>query len=183
MPGALDAHELVVRALVGQQVSVASARTALGRLAEALGEPLGTTGRPGPAPIDADGPRRLFPTPAAIAAEGASVLRGPAARIRTIVDVCARLASGDLVVAPERERHELRADLLAVPGIGPWTAGYLAMRVTREPDELLVSDLALRNGAARLGLPADQRGLAERGAAWAPWRSYASMHLWRAASA
>lgn len=171
MPGALDPHELVVRALVGQQVSVASARTALTRLATALGEP-----------VDLDGPRRLFPTPEAIAAEGASVLRGPAARIRTIVDVCARLASGDLVVAPERERHELRADLLAVPGIGPWTAGYLAMRVTREPDELLVSDLALRNGAARLGLPADPRELAAHGAAWAPWRSYASMHLWRAAA-
>lgn len=172
MPGALDPHELVVRALVGQQVSVASARTALTRLADALGEP-----------VDLDGPRVLFPTPAAIAAEGASVLRGPAARIRTIVDVCARLASGELVVAAERERHELRADLLAVPGIGPWTAGYLAMRVTREPDELLVSDLALRNGAARLGLPADPRELAARGAAWAPWRSYASMHLWRAAAA
>jgi AraC family transcriptional regulator of adaptative response / DNA-3-methyladenine glycosylase II len=171
MPGALDPHELVVRALVGQQVSVASARTALTRLADALGEP-----------VDLDGPRLLFPTPAAIAAEGASVLRGPAARIRTIVDVCARLATGELVVAPERERHELRADLLAVPGIGPWTAGYLAMRVTREPDELLVSDLALRNGAARLGLPAEARALAEHGAAWAPWRSYASMHLWRAAA-
>ncbi|MGR0220415.1 AlkA N-terminal domain-containing protein [Agromyces sp. ZXT2-6] len=171
MPGALDPHELVVRALVGQQVSVASARTALTRLAEALGEP-----------VDFDGSRLLFPTPAAIAAEGASVLRGPAARIRTIVDVCGRLASGELVVAPERERHELRADLLAVPGIGPWTAGYLAMRVTREPDELLVSDLALRNGAARLGLPAEARALAAHGAAWAPWRSYASMHLWRAAA-
>jgi AraC family transcriptional regulator of adaptative response / DNA-3-methyladenine glycosylase II len=171
MPGALDPHELVVRALIGQQVSVASARTALTRLADALGEP-----------VDLDGPRLLFPTPAAIAAEGASVLRGPAARIRTIVDVCARLATGELVVAPERERHELRADLLAVPGIGPWTAGYLAMRVTREPDELLVSDLALRNGAARLGLPAEARALAEHGAAWAPWRSYASMHLWRAAA-
>lgn len=171
MPGALDPHELVVRALVGQQVSVASARTALTRLADALGEP-----------VDLDGPRLLFPTPSAIAAEGASVLRGPAARIRTIVDVCRRLATGELVVAPERERHELRADLLAVPGIGPWTAGYLAMRVTREPDELLVSDLALRNGAARLGLPADARALAEHGTAWAPWRSYASMHLWRAAA-
>lgn len=171
MPGTLAPHELVVRALVGQQVSVASARTALTRLAEALGDT-----------VDLDGPRRLFPSTEAIAAEGASVLRGPAARIRTIVDVCGRLASGELVVAAERERSELRADLLAVPGIGPWTAGYIAMRVTREPDELLVSDLALRNGAARLGLPAEARALTARGAAWAPWRSYASMHLWRAAA-
>jgi AraC family transcriptional regulator of adaptative response / DNA-3-methyladenine glycosylase II len=173
MPGALDPHELVVRALVGQQVSVASARTSLTRLAAELGDRVELDGRT----------RTLFPTAAAIAARGADVLRGPAARIRTIVDICARLASGELVVAPARERAALRADLLALPGIGPWTAGYLAMRVTREPDELLVSDLALRNGAVRLGLPGDPRALAARGEAWAPWRSYASMHLWRAAAA
>ncbi|MBM7504398.1 AlkA N-terminal domain-containing protein [Agromyces aurantiacus] len=172
MPGTLDPHELVVRALVGQQVSVASARTSLTRLAAELGERVEFEGRA----------RTLFPAPEAIAAHGASVLRGPAARIRTIVDVCERLALGALVVAPERGRAELRAELLAVPGIGPWTAGYLAMRVTREPDELLVSDLALRNGALRLGLPGDARALAARGEAWAPWRSYASMHLWRAAA-
>ncbi|MUN06559.1 helix-turn-helix domain-containing protein [Agromyces luteolus] len=172
MPGCLDPHELVVRALVGQQVSVPAARTALTRLAADLGEPI----------VVGERTRTLFPTAAAIAEHGADVLRGPAARIRTILDVCARLASGDLVVAPERERGDLRAELLAVPGIGPWTAGYLAMRVTREPDELLVSDLALRNGAARLGLPSDPNALAARGAAWAPWRSYASMHLWRVAA-
>jgi AraC family transcriptional regulator of adaptative response / DNA-3-methyladenine glycosylase II len=171
LPGCLDPHELVFRALIGQQVSVAAARTALGRLAAALGER-----------VELDGPRVLFPPAEAIAANGAEVLRGPAARIRTIVDVASRLASGELVVAPERERHELQADLLAVPGIGPWTAGYLAMRVTRAPDVLLVSDLALRNGAARLGLPDDTRDLERYGARWAPWRSYASMHLWRMAS-
>ncbi|GAA2039554.1 DNA-3-methyladenine glycosylase 2 family protein [Agromyces tropicus] len=173
MPGALDPHELVIRALVGQQVSVAAARTALTRLASDLGERVALGGAE----------RVLFPTAAAIAEHGADVLRGPAARIRTILDVSARLASGELVVAAERERSELRAELLSLPGIGPWTAGYLAMRVTREPDELLVSDVALRNGAARLGLPSEARALAARGAAWAPWRSYASMHLWRAAAA
>ncbi|WP_165307305.1 DNA-3-methyladenine glycosylase 2 family protein, partial [Agromyces binzhouensis] len=157
---------------VGQQVSAPAARTALTRLAADLGETVELAGRP----------RTLFPTAAVIAEHGADVLRGPAARIRTIIDVCGRLASGDLVVAPERERGELRSELLAVPGIGPWTAGYLAMRVTREPDELLVSDLALRNGAARLGLPSDAKALAARGTAWAPWRSYASMHLWRIAA-
>ena len=171
LPGCLDPHELVFRALIGQQVSVAAARTALARLAADLGEHL-----------ELDGPRVLFPTAAAIAERGGEVLRGPAARIRTIVDVATRLASGELVVAAERERRDLQAELLAVPGIGPWTAGYLAMRVTRAPDVLLVSDLALRNGAARLGLPDDPRELDRRGARWAPWRSYASMHLWRAAA-
>ncbi|MFE5673317.1 AlkA N-terminal domain-containing protein [Agromyces sp. NPDC056523] len=172
MPGTLDPHELVVRALVGQQVSVASARTALTRLAAELGERVEFDGRT----------RTLFPTPEAIAERGTEVLRGPAARIRTIIDVCTRLASGELVVASECERAQLRADLLAIPGIGPWTAGYLAMRVTREPDELLVSDLALRNGAVRLGLPGEAKALAAHGERWAPWRSYASMHLWRAAA-
>jgi AraC family transcriptional regulator, regulatory protein of adaptative response / DNA-3-methyladenine glycosylase II len=175
VPGCLDAHELVFRALIGQQVSVASARTALARLATALGERL---------PIaSGDEPDLLFPTADAIAEGGEAVLRGPRARIRTIVDAARRLATGDLVVAPERDREELRDDLLAVPGIGPWTAGYLAMRVTRAPDILLTSDLALRNGAARLGLPTTAKELDEIGARWAPWRSYASMHLWRAAGA
>lgn len=175
VPGSLDAHELVFRALVGQQVSVASARTALGRLAAELGERVPTA--------RGDEPDLLFPTASAIAEEGEAVLRGPRARIRTIVDVARRLDSGDLVVAPERDRDELVADLLAVPGIGPWTAGYLAMRVTRAPDILLTSDLALRNGAARLGLPNAARDLDVAGLRWAPWRSYASMHLWRAAAA
>lgn len=170
VPGCLDPHELVFRALIGQQVSVKAARTALTRLAVELGERLA-----------GDGPALLFPTAAAIAAEGERVLRGPAARIRTIVDVARRLESGELVVAAERERAELARDLLAVPGIGPWTAGYVSMRVTRAPDVLLTSDLALRNGAAALGLPTDAAALQAEGASWAPWRSYASMHLWRAA--
>ena len=178
VPGCLDPHELVFRALVGQQVSVKAARTALTRLAAELGDRM--TGPRGDAEGDGD-PTLLFPTAAAIAAEGERVLRGPAARIRTIVDVARRLNAGDLVVAPERERDELARDLLAVPGIGPWTAGYVAMRVTRAPDVLLTGDLALRNGAVALGLPGEAARLAAEGMQWAPWRSYASMHLWRAA--
>ena len=97
--------------------------------------------------------------------------------------VASRLESGELVVAAECERVELQAELLAVPGIGPWTAGYVAMRVTRAPDVLLTGDLALRSGAENLGLPANASELAAAGTRWAPWRSYASMHLWRAAAA
>ncbi|MGW4927636.1 DNA-3-methyladenine glycosylase 2 family protein [Agromyces sp. NPDC004153] len=170
VPGCLDPHELVFRALIGQQVSVKAARTALARLAAELGEHVG-----------GDGPSVLFPTTTAIAEEGEGVLRGPAARIRTIVDVARRLETGDLVVSADRERDELARDLLAVPGIGPWTAGYVSMRVTRAPDVLLTSDLVLRYGASALGLPSDAGALAAEGARWAPWRSYASMHLWRAA--
>ncbi|WP_350347055.1 AlkA N-terminal domain-containing protein [Agromyces sp. G08B096] len=172
LPGSLDPHELVLRALIGQQISVAAARTALARLAAELGDRVEFGGAE----------RILFPTPGAIAAHGERVLRGPAARIRTILDVAGRLDAGELVVSPERGRAQLTADLLEIPGIGPWTAGYVAMRVTRAPDVLLVSDLALRNGAAALGLPSNARELATEGLRWAPWRSYASMHLWRAAA-
>ncbi|MCD2443827.1 helix-turn-helix domain-containing protein [Agromyces sp. SYSU K20354] len=190
VPGCLDPHELVFRALIGQQVSVKAARTALSRLAAELGDhvdpagvdTLGGSDLGDPADGSAAAPHLLFPTAAAIAAHGAEVLRGPAARVRTIVDVARRLDSGDLVVAPEREREDLRRELLAVPGIGPWTAGYVSMRVTRAPDVLLTGDLALRNGAERLGLPGSAAELDALGARWAPWRSYASMHLWRAAA-
>ena len=196
VPGCLDPHELVFRALIGQQVSVKAARTALTRLAADLGEQvgidqlgvdrfdeLGDPGRPAGDDASVPAPHLLFPTAAAIAEHGAEVLRGPAARVRTIVDVARRLDSGELVVAPEREREDLRLDLLEVPGIGPWTAGYVSMRVTRAPDVLLTGDLALRNGAERLGLPGSAAELDALGARWAPWRSYASMHLWRAAGA
>ena len=81
-----------------------------------------------------------------------------------------------------RDPAELRAELTALPGIGPWTAGYLAMRVLGDPDELLATDLAVRRGAEALGLPADAAGLTARAARWAPWRSYAATHLWRAAA-
>ncbi|WP_285873449.1 AlkA N-terminal domain-containing protein [Agromyces mediolanus] len=174
VPGCLDAHELLFRALIGQQISVAAARTALGRLAAALGEPM---------PSATSGELTLlFPTAAAIAERGGEVLAGPKARIATIVDVAERLTNGELVVSADRSREQLTEELLAIRGIGLWTAGYVAMRVTRAPDVLLTSDLALRAGALALGLPGDAAELARRGAGWAPWRSYASMHLWRAAT-
>lgn len=177
VPGTMDPQETLFRALIGQQVSVAAARTALTRLCAALGDEL-------PAGPDSEraGLTRLFPTADRIAAEGASVLRGPAARVATILGTAAALASGDLVLDVGESRQELEARLIALPGIGPWTAGYVAMRVLGSPDILLTSDLALRAGAGRLGLPEKPRDLAAHGAAWAPWRSYAGMHLWRAAA-
>ncbi|GLI25880.1 putative 3-methyladenine DNA glycosylase AlkA [Agromyces rhizosphaerae] len=173
VPGCLDPHELLFRAMLGQQVSVASARTALGRLVAALGDEAELAGATW----------RLFPDAATIAERGGEVLRGPAARVAAIVGAAEALAAGDLRVDVDVPRDELRAALLAMPGIGPWTAGYVAMRVTGDPDVLLTGDAALRAGAAALGLPSVARELERRGATWAPWRSYASMHLWRAASA
>nr|WP_255416779.1 AlkA N-terminal domain-containing protein [Cryobacterium sp. LW097] len=176
VPGSLDPEETLFRALLGQQVSVAAARTALGRLSAALGEPV-------PGATATAAPQLLFPTAASIAEHGREVLRGPAARIDTIIRVAAALAAGDLVLDVGETRDDLQARLTALPGIGPWTAGYVAMRVLGSPDILLTSDLALRQGADRLGLPATARDLAAHGSVWAPWRSYAGMHLWRAAGA
>ncbi|WP_277871850.1 AlkA N-terminal domain-containing protein [Cryobacterium ruanii] len=169
LPGSMEPEETLFRALIGQQVSVAAARTTLTRLADALGDRL-----PGPEL------RLLFPTAAQIAAGGRAVLRGPGARIETILRVAQSLVAGDLTLSFGQTRAELEASLVALPGIGPWTAGYVAMRVLGSPDILLTSDLALRQGAGRLGLAVEPRSLAARGADWAPWRSYAGMHLWRA---
>lgn len=171
VPGAVDAEEILFRALIGQQVSVTAARTALTRLTETLGEP-----------VDMAGFTRLFPTAAAIAEHGRDVLRGPARRIDAIVGAARALAEGRLAIDVGESRDDLQARLTALPGIGPWTAGYLALRVLGSPDILLTGDLALRQGAQRLGLPGSAGALAERGARWAPWRSYAGMHLWASAA-
>ena len=130
---------------------MAAARTAAGRLVAALGDPLP------PALRDrrrrATNPDLLFPTAAVIAERGAEVLTGPARRIATVLGLAAALAEGTVVLDAGRDPAELRAELVALPGIGPWTAGYLAMRVLGDPDELLATDLAVRRGAAALGLP------------------------------
>jgi AraC family transcriptional regulator of adaptative response / DNA-3-methyladenine glycosylase II len=163
--GSVDGEEALFRTLIGQQISVAAARTVLGRLVADLGS--------GP-----DGLR--FPSAATIAERGAEVLRGPASRIATILRAADAVASGELRLDVETPAAELRERLLALPGIGPWTADYLAMRVLGNPDVLITTDLVIRQAAAALGLPAETRSLAEHGTRWAPWRSYASIHLWRA---
>jgi AraC family transcriptional regulator of adaptative response / DNA-3-methyladenine glycosylase II len=161
LPGSLDAQETLFRTLVGQQISVAAARTVLGRITRELGR---------------DG---LFPTAADIAgSEG--VIRGPASRVRTIMRVAEAAADGRIALDVGTPVDEFTAGLVALPGIGPWTAGYLAMRVLGNPDVLLDSDLVVLQSAAHLGLPATRRSITAYGARWAPWRSYATMHLWRA---
>ena len=174
LPGTVDGAETALRAVLGQQVSVAAARTAGSRLAAALGDRL-------PPELAQDGPDLLFPTPTTIAERGREVLRGPARRIDTVVGLCVAIASGGLVLDAGRDPADLRADLVALPGVGPWTAGYLAMRLLGDPDELLATDLAVRRGAAALGLASDVDGLTARSENWKPWRSYAATHLWRTA--
>ncbi|WP_454728473.1 AlkA N-terminal domain-containing protein [Cellulosimicrobium protaetiae] len=172
VPGAVDATEILVRALVGQQISVAAARTHLSRLAVALGTPFASR----------FGPTLLFPTPAQLAEGGADHVRGPARRTAAILGVARALADGSLALSSADDPAAQRAALEAMPGVGPWTSGYVAMRVLHDPDVLLDGDLALRAGAAALGLPDDRRTLTAHAERWAPWRSYAAMHLWRAAA-
>ncbi|KJL43055.1 DNA-3-methyladenine glycosylase 2 [Microbacterium ginsengisoli] len=173
VPGAADPHEMLIRAMVGQQITVAAARTALTTLTDELGERI--------EPIEtAD---RLFPTMRAIADHGAEVLRGPAARIRAITGAARALADGELELTTGDDGAAQREALLAMPGIGPWTADYVRMRVIGDPDVLLPGDVAVRTGAARLGIPADPAGLTAWADRVAPWRSYLTAHLWRAVSA
>ena len=187
VPGTADPAELLVRTIVGQQISVAAARTHLGRLAAAAGEP-GT-------PV-VTGLERLFPTAGAIAAtladqdsaNPARPLRLPARQVDTVARVARLIADGELTLDVGDDTHELAARLAALPGLGPWTATYVAMRVTGTPDAWIPGDVALLAGAraadvvpADLPRPAAFRQLAAASDAWAPWRSYAAAHLWRAA--
>ncbi|MFD7642568.1 DNA-3-methyladenine glycosylase 2 family protein [Kitasatospora sp. NPDC059795] len=173
-PGHVDPHELAVRAVLGQQISVAAARTLAGRLAETYGAPL---------PAADGGLRLLFPTAAALAAADPEHLAMPQARRRALLGLCAALADGTVRLDPGVDREQAAADLLALPGIGPWTVGYLRMRALADPDVFLPTDIGVRDGLRALGESGEARTAAERSAAWAPWRSYALHHLWSAASA
>ncbi|MFI1463213.1 Ada metal-binding domain-containing protein [Nocardia carnea] len=161
VPGCADPAELLLRTMIGQQISVAAANTHTARLVAALGEPTD-----GPIP-------RLFPTPATIAEHGAEVLAGPAQRIRSITAAAAALASGELVLHQGRTAADLRRELMALPGVGPWTADYVTMRLLADPDILLTTDLVVRRGAARHRIDLSDT------TRWSPWRSYLSMQLWR----
>lgn len=179
LPGAVDAAEILIRAMIGQQITVAAARSTLNQLAEA-----GTPSR---------SPRgslvRLFPSPAQIAEHGPDILRGPRRRIDSVCSTAALLASGELSFGVGDDLASLSAKLLPLPGIGPWTVGYVAMRVLGSPDVFLANDAAVRNGLAALDghrAPGSQISGPKAGIAYAerfsPWRSYATMHLWRAAA-
>ncbi|HTA35829.1 MAG TPA: AlkA N-terminal domain-containing protein [Solirubrobacteraceae bacterium] len=173
VPGSADGFELAVRAVVGQQISVAGARTVIGTLVSAAGEPL----RQPNGPIT-----HTFPTPdalATLARRQPDAFAMPAARRRTLAVLAEALAAGELDVEPGTDPDELRHGLLALPGIGPWTAGYIAMRALGQPDAFLASDLGVRRSFARLGESDDVRAVAARAERWRPWRAYAVAHLWR----
>lgn len=164
VPGTVDGAELALRAVLGQQVSTAAARTHAGRLVQAAGTPV----------EDPEGElTHLFPEPAAVAAVDPEVLALPRARRATVLRLAGALADG-LDLGPGADAGRARAALLALPGIGPWTADTVAMRALGDRDALLPTDLGVVAAARLLGVP-DLVRHAER---WRPWRAYAVQHLW-----
>ena len=172
VPGAVDGFELAVRAVIGQQVSVPGARTVAGRLVQAAGDTLPTS----------DGSiTHLFPTPAALAelaAHDPAAFPMPAGRRRALAALADGVERGDVVIDPGADPAELRHALVQLPGIGPWTAEYVAIRAFRDPDSFMPTDLGIRRGALALGLPDEPVALVAAGERWRPWRSYAMAHLW-----
>lgn len=174
VPGSPDADEFAVRAVLGQQVSTAAARTHAGRLVRGHGTPL-PDGLAGPGSTLT----HLFPGAAALTAVDPDELGMPRTRKRTLLTLVRALADGDVVLDPA-DVPAARAALGALPGIGPWTVDSVAMRALGDPDAFLPSDLGIRVAAERLGLPGRDRDLVARAEAWRPYRAYATQYLWAA---
>jgi AraC family transcriptional regulator of adaptative response / DNA-3-methyladenine glycosylase II len=170
VPGAWDPFELGIRAILGQQITVSAARDIAGKLVSAHGQPLAG---PGAEPVT-----RLFPRPAALARAELSGLGMPRTRAATL-SAFARLASDDPeLFAASRPLERTLATLRSVPGIGEWTAQYIALRALRDPDAFPVTDVGLLRGAAKNGARPTPAALATLAEAWRPWRAYAAQHLW-----
>jgi AraC family transcriptional regulator of adaptative response / DNA-3-methyladenine glycosylase II len=168
VPGSAEPFETAVRAVLGQQVSVAAARTLAARLVARYGDPL-------PSPLD--GVTHLFPSPERLAGADLDGLGLTGPRIRSIRALSRAVAAGDLDLTGA-DPDEVDAILCGLPGFGPWTRAYIAMRVRGDPDAIPVSDLGLRRAMERLGEPADLGSLTRRAELWRPWRAYAALHLW-----
>jgi AraC family transcriptional regulator of adaptative response / DNA-3-methyladenine glycosylase II len=168
VPRTVDGAEFAVRAVLGQQVSTAAARTTTAVLVAAHGDAVDDPG---------GGLTHLFPTPAQLLDADPAL---PGARRRTFAAVSAALSSDRLDLGPGADREEARAVLGDLPGVGGWTLETIAMRALGDPDAFPDGDLGVRRGAGRLGLPATPAALVVRSARWRPWRAYAVQYLWAA---
>jgi AraC family transcriptional regulator of adaptative response / DNA-3-methyladenine glycosylase II len=171
IPGTWDAFECAVRAVLGQQVTVAAARTLAGRIVERIGEPVATS---------VAGLDRLFPTPQVLAAASLDGLGLTGARIAALKALAVAVSEGRVTF--DRPADEIVASLVELPGFGEWTAQYIALRALGEPDAFLSADLIVRRMAAGGGAALTTKELERRAATWRPWRGYAVMHLWCAAT-
>jgi AraC family transcriptional regulator, regulatory protein of adaptative response / DNA-3-methyladenine glycosylase II len=169
VPRTVDAGEFAVRVVLGQQVSTAAARRHAARLVAAHGEPAGDP---------AGGLTHLFPSMTALAALDPAMLALPQARRATLRAVAGALASGVIDLDVGSDWREARAQLGAVPGLGPWSIEMIAMRGLGDPDAFAAGDLGVRVAARQLGMPGTPAALTRRAAAWRPWRAYAVQYLW-----
>jgi AraC family transcriptional regulator of adaptative response / DNA-3-methyladenine glycosylase II len=168
-PGAVDGTELAISAILGQQVSIAAARTLALRLTTANGDVI---------KIADPTLTHLFPRAEAIAEADLARLGLPATRRATLRALTRAVADGTLALDPGADRTETYQQLMRLPGIGEWTAGYIVMRALGDPDTFLASDLGIKTAGARLGIGTNPRAMSEHAAAWRPWRSYATHQLW-----
>lgn len=175
LPSGWDGFEIAVRAVIGQQVSVAAARTLTARLAQRFGHPL-------TAPFGA-GLEHLFPTPDALADADLGAIGLTRARADTVRALAAALLDGRVDFRRERTLDDFVARWVALPGIGPWTANYIALRALGHPDAFPADDLVLQRAVPTDGTRLTARALTAQAEAWRPWRGYAVIHLWRDAMA
>ena len=172
VPGAWDGFELAVRAILGQQITVVAARKLAGDLAAAHGEPLTE-------PWAEPGLTRAFPSAARLAQADLSDLKMPGARIRCLSAMAQAIAEDPNLLSPTASLDDMVKRLRALPGIGEWTAQYIAMRQLREPDAFPAADVALMRALTDAnGVRPTAGQLLERAEAWRPWRAYAALQLW-----
>jgi AraC family transcriptional regulator of adaptative response / DNA-3-methyladenine glycosylase II len=172
VPGAWDGFELAVRAVLGQQITVKAAAALAAKLVAGFGEPLSLQG------ASVDGLTHLFPRPERLASADLSPLGIPSSRVRTLKMLAAAVESDPEILGARRDPAECLTQLRTIPGIGEWTAQYIAMRELREPDAFPADDVALRRAMGRDGRRPTPRELIARAERWRPWRAYAAQHLW-----
>jgi AraC family transcriptional regulator of adaptative response / DNA-3-methyladenine glycosylase II len=171
VPSGWDGFEIAVRAIIGQQISVAGARTLATRLSHRFGQPL-------PIPLSL-GLDHLFPTPEALADADLATIGLTRARAETVRTMARALLDGRVDFKPERTLDDFTSRWVALPGVGPWTAHYIAMRALGHPDAFPADDLVLQRAVPNDGSRLSAKALTARSEAWRPWRAYSVIHLWK----
>ncbi|MGB3633963.1 MAG: AlkA N-terminal domain-containing protein [Rubrobacteraceae bacterium] len=173
VPRSVDGGELAVRAVLGQQVSVAGACTLAGKLVQLCDQRM-----PDSLLESGSNLTHLFPEPSSIIRSNLQDLGMPESRREALRRLSRVLASGELVLDPGSERESTEKQLLSIKGIGPWTASYVAMRALGDPDAFLPSDLGIRRAVEKLGGKGDPASIANMAEQWRPWRAYATQYFW-----
>ena len=169
IPRTVDEHELAMRAVIGQQVSVKAARTHCARIVKECGTPIADP---------AGGLTHVFPTVEQLADLDPTALAFPKSRRRSLTGLITALIEGAVTLGPGCDWQRARHQLLELPGVGPWTTEIIAMRGLGDPDAFPATDGGVRAAAKQLGLPTDIRAMTDHSLTWRPWRSYATQHLW-----